>query len=652
LGKSYILIAFFGIILFTSTFAVPPYHHIANHALAQTAGDEVRDIGNYVILGFDETIVEQNVIINSGSVGVQNENAQVTIKEGTTFLDSSSALAGDIVKIEINANAQNVFFNDLILEGSILGSQNTPLVLPLVENFPDLPDVQSGTTSVSVPKDQTETLQPGSYDVIFVDEGATLIFVGGTYNANSIISGLNARLLFDDATEIVTQELKLGDNGVFGPSDSSSITSSGIVVFVHDNTDPLMLFDIEIGKNSILDTTIFSPAGKLLIKQGTQATGAFIAKKVKIEPDSVLTLDSAFNPAKSLIKKYEEIISDLGKISDISDEAILSDYLNNAITSLKTDTQNLVSDPDASQDLIFILDSALEEVTDASEAVLKLDEDEANEKINQVTITVQDYIQKVEDLKVTGDISTGSADILLGAANEISINSMKIGIDAADLITGTPLIITSQIIDRAESDVSKLNMIANELLSLGFTVDIEAETSSPTRGFVRFSNPDTLQEFEIEIISSALAAMATVVIGQNATEQDLEPTIEEVSAILISMAPLISAITINPAVIQSERTVVFFICSTGLRSGQPYIAAVGCGLFIGVNVGFALQQNPEILQQIQEFADSAPENVADALGRLVLPDPLLIVKKQTDPDNEISRPSDFTIPAKYQDWKT
>ena len=177
------------VILTVSSFTANPLlysNNYPNEAYAQPSDAEIRDIGNYVLLGFDETIVEQNVIINSGNVGVQNENAQATIKRGTTFLDSNTALAGDIVKIELNANAQHVFFNNLILEGTVLGSQNTPLALPLVENFPDVPNLQSGTTSVSVAKDQTETLQPGSFDVIFVDEGATLIFVGGTYSANSI----------------------------------------------------------------------------------------------------------------------------------------------------------------------------------------------------------------------------------------------------------------------------------------------------------------------------------------------------------------------------------------------------------------------------------------------------------------------------------
>jgi len=129
-------------IMLTSVLASAPMYQnygLAKQVFAQTTDSQIRDIGNYVLLGFEETTLEQNVSINSGSVGVQNENAQVTIKEGTTFVDSSSALAGDIVKIELNANAQNVFFNDLILEGGILGSQNTPLVLPLVEGFPDLP---------------------------------------------------------------------------------------------------------------------------------------------------------------------------------------------------------------------------------------------------------------------------------------------------------------------------------------------------------------------------------------------------------------------------------------------------------------------------------------------------------------------------------
>ena len=101
---------FLMVILTASSLTANPLlysNNYPNEAYAQLSDAEIRDIGNYVILGFDETIIEQNVIINSGNVGVQNANAQVTIKEGT-FLDSNSALAGDIVKIELNARAQNV----------------------------------------------------------------------------------------------------------------------------------------------------------------------------------------------------------------------------------------------------------------------------------------------------------------------------------------------------------------------------------------------------------------------------------------------------------------------------------------------------------------------------------------------------------------
>jgi len=626
-------------------------------AFAQSSDESIRDLGNYVILGFDETIIEQNVIINSGNVGVQNKNAQVTIKEGTTFMNSNSVLAGDIVKIELNANAQNVFFNDLILEGDILGSQNTPLALPLVESFPDLSDIQTGTTSVSVAKDQTETLQPGSYDEIFVDEGATLIFVGGTYNVNSIITGLNAKLLFDDVTEIVTQELKLGDNNILGPSSSASIDSSNIVIFVHDNTEPTMLFEIEIGKNSIIDANIFSPAGKLLVKQGTQATGSFIAKTVKIEDGSVLNIDSAFR-AIALNNKYLDLVEELGKISDIADESVITDFLAIATANLKTDTENLVTDPVARQNLVAILDSSLQNISLSGTKVLELDEAGANLDIGNAMSDLEDYVTQVGLLSGT-TIPTATADLLISQANQIISDSQKTGEEAVEIIVNTPLTVTSQIIAKAKADAAIMRDTVNELDSLGFSVILDAENNSPTLTSVTFIDLVTLEQFDNIISDSSLAMFITIAFFEEALNEGIVYADEEF-ATLMSVNPIIANNLINSndvdasiifalvAVCPSHFTVEecedSFANPGGISArfaiGPGAIGAVGSGI-----VGFIVQHCIRNLNDCITFIENAIPLLLDlgleGIDRSI--PTLFVIKNVINDDVGSAVPGDFDI---------
>jgi hypothetical protein len=274
-----------------------------NEVFAQTSGG-INDLANYVVLGFEEVELKKDVVITNGNVGVNDDDSEVKLDTGTVFNDPNSALVGDSVKIEKNTIVQNVYYNELENKGKILVTENTPLAFPVIDNFPSIPDFPPGTTSINVDKDDTLTLSPGQYDEIFVDEKGTLIFEGGLYSATKIESKKEANLLFDSSSELVIQdEFKLDKESTLGPSQTSTISASNIIIYVENG-------NVSFDKDVVIDTNIFAPNGEIKMDKGAQATGAFVANKVKIDKDSTLTLDSSIR-IFALIDELEEILAEI-----------------------------------------------------------------------------------------------------------------------------------------------------------------------------------------------------------------------------------------------------------------------------------------------------------------------------------------------------
>ena len=191
---------------------------------AQSSEDSIRDLGNYVIFGFDEVDLEKEVTVISGNVGVQNKKSEVEIDDKVIFEDPNSALVGDKVEIGKKAVVQDVYYNKLKNKGQILGTENTPLALPIIDRFPNLPEFIPADESIRVEKDQTLSLPAGNYDEIKVKKRGTLIFEGGTYSISSIKAEKETSILFDAPTQLIVREkIKIDEKSFFGPLPSSNI---------------------------------------------------------------------------------------------------------------------------------------------------------------------------------------------------------------------------------------------------------------------------------------------------------------------------------------------------------------------------------------------------------------------------------------------
>ena len=120
---------------------------IVPESFAQVPLGDVTDIGSYVIYGLEKVEIKENVTIQSGNIGLHddsNEKGEIKIKEGISFTDPEFILVGNKIKIEAGATVQNVFYNILDNQGTILGIESSPLSLPVVEELPFLPDAEFG----------------------------------------------------------------------------------------------------------------------------------------------------------------------------------------------------------------------------------------------------------------------------------------------------------------------------------------------------------------------------------------------------------------------------------------------------------------------------------------------------------------------------
>ena len=121
-------------------------------AFAQVPEDNITNLDNFVVFGFEEVELKSKVLVESGNVGVND--GKIKIDKDTEFLDSDSFLVGNEIKIEKKAIVYDVFYNDLENKGTILGEEFTPLMQPVISELPTIPDFLPGDESIEVSKEK------------------------------------------------------------------------------------------------------------------------------------------------------------------------------------------------------------------------------------------------------------------------------------------------------------------------------------------------------------------------------------------------------------------------------------------------------------------------------------------------------------------
>ncbi len=271
------------------------------------------NLSSFSVFATNSVWLYQGSDVNSGNIGVVDSSpgpwldSQSEVSVGiNVYVADGISVYGDSIKVKTGASAFDVSYNELTNNGTIRGSEQTPLVLPLDVTMPPFPTPAPGTEDHDIPLGGSLTLAPGSYGEIMVRKNATLTLTGGTYHFENLDLGdLNAKVLFQTPTDlIINNRLGPGKSAVIGPEVGSGISANDIRIYVNGingGTGNLGATPkaAQIGETNTLQANIYAPNGTVLIKQGTVAEGAFIGKDVKIGQNVQVTINSGFGGSGS-----------------------------------------------------------------------------------------------------------------------------------------------------------------------------------------------------------------------------------------------------------------------------------------------------------------------------------------------------------------
>ena len=252
--------------------------------------------------------MKQNSDVLSGDIGVNeagsspflDSQVELSIGIGATTPAGYSIKANRIKVKQGSTINGDVYYNELDNNGTITGSQNTPLELPLVTTLPEFKSSTPGTENIVIPQNGEQTLQPGSYGDIQVKKNGRLIFTGGEYNINSFNGGINNQIVFQSPSEVrIADKFDSGQGSYIGPEDTTIVSAKDIIFYVgglNGSNGNLGATPkaAKIGISNTIKANFYVPNGTLWIREHSEAEGVFIGKDVVVGIGVKVQLKSAF----------------------------------------------------------------------------------------------------------------------------------------------------------------------------------------------------------------------------------------------------------------------------------------------------------------------------------------------------------------------
>ena len=265
------------------------------------ADDAVVFATNSAWLLWGSDIHSGSVLVNDITDGPNlNGGAELSVSWGVTT-PAGADLKAPRIWVKFGAVVDSdVYYLKLANNGTINGTLNTPLALPIIppSDLPPFHQAPAGSRNVVVPNNGSVTLPPGDYRDIVVRRGGELIFTGGIYNVRSIDARDRAELLFEGASEVRVERRFDTDWRVYvGPASGSGIAASDLIFYVagiNGNSGRLWANPkaTQVGLNNTVVANFYVPKGTLWLGAGTEATGAFWGRDVVVGIGAELKLDS------------------------------------------------------------------------------------------------------------------------------------------------------------------------------------------------------------------------------------------------------------------------------------------------------------------------------------------------------------------------
>jgi Big-like domain-containing protein/putative Ig domain-containing protein len=263
------------------------------------------NFSDVAIFATNSARIDNGAQVTSGHVVVNSASSGPTLSPGVELglgnnahTPTGYAVVADSIAISNGAVVGgNAFFNTLSNSGKINGTQNTPLALPVFTPLPTFKSAPPGTLDVTVPNGTVQTLAAGNYRDIKVLQNATLRIDQGVTNVRTITVSNGGKLLFLNLTsgrsEVrVAEQMTIGNGFVVAPVDLDPLKASKIVFYVASPTTTTVAVDT--GNGGTLFANVYAPNGTLVLDNGTNAVGAFLAKNVDVQNGSHVALESFF----------------------------------------------------------------------------------------------------------------------------------------------------------------------------------------------------------------------------------------------------------------------------------------------------------------------------------------------------------------------
>ena len=261
-------------------------------------------LGKYAVFAQEGVAFEQNSAVVRGDVGVNGQsagpflrnNVEASFSQNSAMQDPTSRVLADSIVVDNNGVIYNPSYNDLTGKGTVNGVRTTPLALPLRSGLPALPTIAAGTQAVTV--NGSQTLAPGSYGTLTVNQGATLILSGGLYHFASWNVGQGAKVHFQAPSEVrIAGALVVNANGYVGPTPGvTNLDANSIIIHVAGTDGQSNPGNFPkaatLEQNVTVSAYVLAPNGLLNLRQNGVATGTFIGKWVLVEQNSKVTRPS------------------------------------------------------------------------------------------------------------------------------------------------------------------------------------------------------------------------------------------------------------------------------------------------------------------------------------------------------------------------
>lgn len=272
---------------------------LAGGSFAQGRDPVSPGVGRAVLLATHSIQIDQEVVVVSGDLVVNDLAAGPFLGEAQLALDRGAStppgarLIANSIDIDRGAYiGGDVYYNRLDNEGTIAGTRNRPLALPVFSTLPPHLERAPATQVVTVPAGQTVDVAEGEYSILRVGPGGVARLTGNAYAFSNVTVGREGSVVCAAAcTIVVGGRVSLDRGSALGPASGTAVDASAVLLHVGSDSAGA----VKIGRDSSVAANVFAPRAGVTLDRGTELIGAIFGRDIHIGRNSRLTLASAFD---------------------------------------------------------------------------------------------------------------------------------------------------------------------------------------------------------------------------------------------------------------------------------------------------------------------------------------------------------------------